>query len=519
MSSRQSRGQEVHFSEDERIISTTDLNGDITFVNDVFVRVSGFSRDELLGQHHNIIRHPDMPKEAFANLWEHIKNGQAWVGAVKNRCKNGDYYWVDAYVSPIYQNGEHIGYQSVRSVLSERLKQQADDLYRAINQGKSVNLVPQGAISTQLIWGGIATLLVTMLSIFFFDSDITKAALIATGFSVYILFIQQRLKLLGFLRKDSQKLVNNPLAQYIYSKNMGDLGAIYFAMHKTKLQIRTVLYRLKEIADNTSEVMHSNKDISTSNVRNIAEQTEKIDSTNHDIADVSQSIDKFSIRIAETSLASDNAKAEAVKGQQLVEHLSSDIENMASNIEKASQAMTGLKNQVGEIDSIVSLITEIAEQTNLLALNAAIEAARAGPNGRGFAVVAEEVRTLSNRTQQSTSRIKQTMEQIQKQAQETASIMDKGQDTALAGLEYAGRANLALSNITVQVANIADANAQLSEAAQQQAGLVKGINSSIDDIQQIAHQTNSSSKRAVSSSLELESLVNQMDSAVKGSSF
>lgn len=519
MSSRQSRGQEVQFDEDERIISTTDLNGDITYVNDVFVRISGFTREELIGQHHNIIRHPDMPKEAFANLWEHIKNGQAWVGAVKNRCKNGDYYWVDAYVSPIYQNGEHIGYQSVRSVLSERLKHQADALYKSINQGKSLNLDPQGAISTQLIWGGVATLLITMLSIFFFDSDGAKAALIAAGFSAYILFIQHRLKLLGFLRKDSQKLVNNPLAQYIYSKNMGDLGAIYFAMHKTKLQIRTVLYRLREIADNTSDVMHTNKDISASNVRNIAEQTERIDSANNNIADVSQSIDKFSTRITETSLASDKAKAEAIKGQQLVEHLSSDIEHMASNIDKASQATEGLKNQVGEIDSIVSLITEIAEQTNLLALNAAIEAARAGPNGRGFAVVAEEVRTLSNRTQQSTSQIKQTMEQIQKQTQETAGIMDKGKETALAGLEYAGKANEALNNITVQVANIADANAQLSEAAQQQAGLVKGINNSIEDIQQLAHQTNSSSKQAVESSLELESLVNQMDSAVKGSSF
>ena len=107
--------REVDYSADIRIISMTDLQGNITFVNRDFIQISGFSEEELIGSPHNMVRHPDMPPAAYEDLWQTVKSGKTWRAMVKNRCKNGDHYWVDAYVMPIVQNGKPIGYQSVRS--------------------------------------------------------------------------------------------------------------------------------------------------------------------------------------------------------------------------------------------------------------------------------------------------------------------------------------------------------------------------------------------------------------------
>lgn len=108
-------GRDVSISDTANILSTTDLNGDITYVNPDFIKISGFDEDELLGQHHNIVRHPDMPREAFADLWFSVRGGNSWMGMVKNRCKNGDHYWVSAFVTPISRNGRVVEYQSVRT--------------------------------------------------------------------------------------------------------------------------------------------------------------------------------------------------------------------------------------------------------------------------------------------------------------------------------------------------------------------------------------------------------------------
>ena len=119
----------------ETIVSKTDLHGNITYVNQDFVNVSGFSEDELIGAPQNIVRHPDMPVEAFADFWRTLKSGKAWTGLVKNRCKNGDYYWVEANAAPIIENHKVVGYASIRTKPSRAQVQAADSAYRAIKAG------------------------------------------------------------------------------------------------------------------------------------------------------------------------------------------------------------------------------------------------------------------------------------------------------------------------------------------------------------------------------------------------
>lgn len=108
-------GQEKHLPAGSSLVSRTDTKGIITFVNDAFVDASGFTRAELIGSNHNIVRHPDLPPSVFEGMWRTLKRGLPWRGVVKNRCKNGDHYWVAANVVPVRKNGETIGYMSVRS--------------------------------------------------------------------------------------------------------------------------------------------------------------------------------------------------------------------------------------------------------------------------------------------------------------------------------------------------------------------------------------------------------------------
>ncbi|MEF1304431.1 PAS domain-containing protein, partial [Vibrio owensii] len=112
--STSNKAQETLVGDSDELVSTTDLKGVITYCNDAFCRFAEYSHDELLGQNHNIVRHGDMPKAAFGDMWARLKQGKAWRGIVKNSTKSGGYYWVDAYVTPIYEGHQMVGYQSVR---------------------------------------------------------------------------------------------------------------------------------------------------------------------------------------------------------------------------------------------------------------------------------------------------------------------------------------------------------------------------------------------------------------------
>src|SRR5690606_6618142 len=128
--------REKNYPSDSNLISTTDLKGQIRYANEDFCKVSGYTSEELHGRPHNLIRHPDMPPAAFADLWKTIQGGQSWMGIVKNRCKNGDHYWVDAFVSPIRSGNQTVEYQSVRTKPDRQVVARAERLYQTLNQSR-----------------------------------------------------------------------------------------------------------------------------------------------------------------------------------------------------------------------------------------------------------------------------------------------------------------------------------------------------------------------------------------------
>ncbi|MFZ2391998.1 PAS domain-containing protein, partial [Rhodoferax sp.] len=132
--------REYQFPNNETLLSTTDTASHITYANAAFIRTSGYSADELIGQPHNLVRHPDMPVEAFADMWRSLKDGQSWTALVKNRRNDGDHYWVRANAAPMRRNGQLVGYLSVRTKPSRAEIEATEALYRRFREGRAAGL-------------------------------------------------------------------------------------------------------------------------------------------------------------------------------------------------------------------------------------------------------------------------------------------------------------------------------------------------------------------------------------------
>ena len=137
---------EYALDDDTTLMSTTDLQSYMTHANDTFVQVSGYTLNELLGQPHNLVRHPDMPKAAFADMWYTLQQGEPWSGIVKNRRKNGDHYWVRANAVPVVRNGQTTGYMSIRNRATPEEIAAVEPLYKALSEGRCNRRIHKGLV-------------------------------------------------------------------------------------------------------------------------------------------------------------------------------------------------------------------------------------------------------------------------------------------------------------------------------------------------------------------------------------
>jgi len=216
----------------------------ITYANPAFCLVSGFSLDKLVGKNHNLVRHPDIPPLAFKELWANLKQGNPWYGVVKNRCKNGDFYWVDAYVTPIFQDNEIVGYQSVRTCPSDARKLKAEAVYKKINAGKNPAATSQPVIHSKLLTLALIAPLLSGLAVYLLPqyswlwlSIIPLLALAITWFSLSPLRQLQQLSL---------KIINNPTAQKIFTQRRDETAPIELGFYAYRAQIRTILGRMSD---------------------------------------------------------------------------------------------------------------------------------------------------------------------------------------------------------------------------------------------------------------------------------
>ena len=271
------------------------------------------------------------------------------------------------------------------------------------------------------------------------------------------------------------------------------------SFHKLVSQVINSSNQVASAADELSA-------ITSETDKGIRRQQQETDQVATAINQMSATVHEVSGSAHSASESTQAAATEASNGQQVVGHTISSINRLAKEVESATGIIHSLEKNSDDIGSVIDVISGIAEQTNLLALNAAIEAARAGEQGRGFAVVADEVRTLASRTQSSTLEIQAMIERLQGDARRAVEAMGKSSEQAELGVDAAAQAGDALKRITQAVDTIAEMNAQIASAAEEQAAVSEEINRNISNIAQISESNASGSTQTAAASTQLSNL-------------
>ncbi|ALK97893.1 chemotaxis protein [Massilia sp. WF1] len=500
-------GIEYIFQDGQSIVSKTDTKGRITYVNPTFVEVSGFALDELIGKAHNVVRHPDMPAEAFADLWQTLKAGLPWTGMVKNRRKNGDFYWVVANVVPIKENGATIGYMSVRTKPAREQVREAEDLYRRIREGKAAGLAIRRGAAVRTGWRAPLLALRKLplgrrLGLMLGAQSALLAGLCAAVDGAWWRVAAGAgagLTLLAWA--ELQRSIVGPLRQAedaVYALAGGDLSRLPPPGRDD--EVGRLLLALRQLNVNLTAIVGDVR----ANVASIEAATRGIAAGNQDLARRTESqaasLEQTAASLAQVATAAGHNTDSAVRADGLVGAASSVADRGGIAVQQVGATMGQISGSATRIVDIIGLIDGIAFQTNILALNAAVEAARAGEQGRGFAVVAGEVRSLAQRSASAAKEIKgliedsveqvgqgtalvgaagQTMREVVASVQEAARIMHGITDASREqheGIAQADAAMRALDGITRQnAALVEEAAAASSNVAEQASHLSQAL--------------------------------------------
>ena len=504
-------GRSVDFAPDANILSTTDLTSAITYANEDFINVSGYRREELIGTPHNLLRHPDMPAAAFAHMWKTLKSGRSWMGMVKNRCKNGDHYWVSAYATPVTRDGVTVEYQSVRTKPDARRVAAAERAYARLRAGKRRRL-PRLGLGVKLTAWVAATSSVTWalgLGLATYSLVWQLLALVAGGV-VGAVGVKAILRPLAQLDQRARAIADNPLSQGIYTGRDDECGQIEFALHMLEAQVGAVVGRIGDASLRLSGLAAQLvEQLDSSHTSSLGQQTQT-DQVAAAIHQMAASVAEVANHAVEASKAADQAGDETREGHLRVDESRDAVLRLSQELARATEVIHQLESHSGEISGVLEVIRTIAEQTNLLALNAAIEAARAGEQGRGFAVVADEVRGLAQRTQQSTNEIQRMISTLQGGARDAVQAMAQSSEHVDASVEQAQRAAAALDGISQRVGQITAMSQQIAAAVEEQSAVSEDINRNIDGIRNPGEATVSAGQQSQLSSGDVAALAEDL---------
>ena len=304
----------------------------------------------------------------------------------------------------------------------------------------------------------------------------------------------------------AERVANGDLSQDLQADRRDELGQLQASMQRMTQGLRQLI---SGIGDGVTQIASAAEELSavteqtSAGVNNQKVETDQVATAMNEMAATVQEVARNAEQASEAALMADQ---QAREGDKVVTEAINQIERLAHEVVNSSEAMNQLKAESDKIGSVLDVIKSVAQQTNLLALNAAIEAARAGEAGRGFAVVADEVRSLAQRTQQSTEEIEELIAGLQNGTQRVASVMDSSRSLTDSSVELTRRAGGSLETITRTVSSIQAMNQQIATAAEQQSAVAEEINRSVMNVRDISDQTSAASEETASSSVELARL-------------
>lgn len=362
--------------DDTTLMSTTDLQSYITHANDSFVNISGYSLSELLAQPHNLVRHPDMPKAAFADMWYTLKQGEPWSGIVKNRRKNGDHYWVRANAVPMVRGGRVSGYMSIRTRATEEEIAAVEPLYKALNENRCSRRLHKGLVVRKGWPGKLPSMPVRwrVRSVMALIFAALAIALYATGASWQAQLMGALAMLLGTAAFEWQIIrpIENVASQALkvatgernsvtHLNRSDELGLMLRAIGQLGLMCRWLINdvsgQVSGVRNGSETLAKGNEDLNEHTRQTVENVQQTVSTVNQMAASVKQNSETAS-QADKLSIAASSA---ATQGGEAMDTVIKTMNDIADSTQR--------------IGTITTLINDIAFQTNILALNAAVEAA------------------------------------------------------------------------------------------------------------------------------------------------
>jgi len=502
---------EVVLSENALLISTTDLQGNITLVNDDFVKYAGFTLNELIGKPHNTVRHPDVPSAIFGEMWQHLQADKPYMAVIKNRCSNGDYYWVNAYVTTVKENGQVIGYQSVRTKPKAEDVTSAAKLYTRLNNNKSRFSLSDMRLSTTVPFTVMLGCLIPLVTNIALDlsggvaAGVTAASGIFAAAMGWVLIAPYRQ-----LVAQSKLYIDSPTLNELYGGSTSGAGQLATHFKMNDAQRLTMVGRVNHSSQDLSDLSLSTSEIAEHNNESLACQGREIVNMQCAFEQLIESVEEVAQNIQLTANETNLMTQETEQSANLVNNSITDINVLAEGLDSVLGRLSSLRLASNEIGKILEIITGIAEQTNLLALNAAIEAARAGEQGRGFAVVADEVRALANKTQESTEQIRSTIAALQQESIEAENVTKQAKAQASVCVENINKSGQSMDTITNSIDAINQMNTQNSSTAEEQRAVSNNVHQMLTSISDEIKATEVLSQQTANSSTDLSKAVKQI---------
>lgn len=495
--------------DDATLMSTTDTRSYITYTNESFIEASGFESDELIGQPHNLVRHPDMPAQVFEDMWATLKKGEPWTGLVKNRRKNGDFYWVRANAVPIVRNNQTQGFMSIRTKASREEIEEAQRIYQAMNSGRlkgwrfhrgllvrrgaGALLMPFRTLSLRwrlrvpllallaasalaLWWAGLPLYLAGAL----FGGQLLAALLLGVWLEAQVVRPMEK------VCQQALRVATGASHSVDHTQRADETGVMLRAISQLGLMFRWLINDVSSqvhCVRNGSDRLAQGNDELNERTRQTAVNVQQTLAT---MNQMSATVQSNTATAQEANTLSRSARLAAQNGGEAMQTLVTTMDQIASS--------------TAEISSITSLIDSIAFQTNILALNAAVEAARAGEQGKGFAVVAGEVRSLASRSATAASNIRQ--------------LIEASADKVQSGAVHVQEAGQTMHDIVDRVKNVSGLIAQISDATAHQAQGLSELTRAVDELDDITQQNATLVEQGAQASAAVKSQATRLADAV-----